>query len=153
MPDSLLQYLQKAIHFPVSVVDVEAHPDGPVHAHPLSQRIGTVATGTDGDTLINIEKLFGITATKHGEQIELVIELVTPEECTDDRVGLKDETYTILDVAVPYKRVPVSPGRNLTPIVEVAARDYLLKRSGYHAAKEFEEELLMTLKKRESNEK
>ena len=103
--------------------------------------------------LINIEKLFGITATKHREQIELVIELVTPEECTDDRVGLKDETYTILDVAVPYKRVPVSSGRNLTPIVEVAARDYLLKRSGYHAAKEFEEELLMNLKKRESNEK
>jgi len=102
--------------------------------------------------LIDIEKLFGITATKDKKGIDLVIELVEPEEHIEDRVGLKEETFTILDVEVPFKRIPVRPGRNLTAIVEVAARDYLLKKGGYYAAKEFDKELLMNLKKKDLNE-
>ncbi len=101
--------------------------------------------------LIEIEKLFGVAATRDKKRIELVIELVGPEECIDDRVGLDEETYTILGVEIPRKRIPVRPGRNLTAIVEVAARDYLLKKLGYHAAKEFEKELLVNLKKSGQN--
>jgi HPr kinase/phosphorylase len=98
--------------------------------------------------VINIEKLFGVSATRDKKQIELVVELVDPEECIDDRIGSEERTYTIMEVEIPRKRIPVRPGRNLTAIVEVAARDYLLKKRGYHAAKEFEKELLKSLKKR-----
>jgi HPr kinase/phosphorylase len=97
--------------------------------------------------IIDIEKLFGVSATRDKKQIELVVELVDPEECIDDRMGLEERTYTIMEMEVPRKRIPVRPGRNLTAIVEVAARDYLLKKKGYHAAKEFEKELLVNLKK------
>jgi len=37
--------------------------------------------------------------------------------------------------------VPVRPGRNLTTIVEVAARNHLLKLQGHHSAREFAERL------------
>ena len=53
-----------------------------------------------------------------------------------------------MEVEIPRRRIPVRSGRNLTAIVEVAARDYLLRKRGYNAAKEFEKELLMNLKKR-----
>jgi HPr kinase/phosphorylase len=98
--------------------------------------------------IIDIEKLFGISATSERKQIDLVIELVDPEECISDRTGLEEKTYTIMEVEIPRKRIPVRPGRNLTAIVEVAARDYLLKKRGYHTAREFEQELLKNLKAR-----
>ena len=98
--------------------------------------------------LIDIEKLFGVAAIRDRKQIELVIELVDPEECIDDRIGLDEETYSVLGVEIPRKRISVRPGRNLTAIVEIAARDYLLKKRGYHAAKEFEKELIANLKKK-----
>ena len=42
---------------------------------------------------------------------------------------------------VPLLVVPVRPGRNMTTIVEVAARNHLLKLQGHHSAKEFAERL------------
>ena len=98
--------------------------------------------------IIDIEKLFGISATSEKKQINLVIELMGPEESITDRLGLETETYTIMEQEIPRKSVPVRPGRNLTAIVEVAARDYLLKKRGYHAAREFERKLIKNLKKR-----
>jgi HPr kinase/phosphorylase len=98
--------------------------------------------------IIDIEQLFGISATSEKKQIDLVIELVDPEECITDRLGLETETYTIMGLEIPRKRIPVRPGRNLTAIVEVATRDHLLKKRGYHAAREFERKLLKGLKKK-----
>lgn len=114
----------------------------------FSHELGRYHMEIRGLGIIDIEKLFGISATNEKKQIELVIELVDSEERIDDRMGLEEKTYTIMEVKLPRKRIPVRPGRNLTAIVEVAARDYLLKKRGYHAAKEFEQELLKTLKKR-----
>jgi HPr kinase/phosphorylase len=97
--------------------------------------------------IIDIEKLFGIAATCDKKQIDLVIELVEQDEGSRDRVGLEEETYTIMDVAIARRRIPVRIGKNITAIVEVAARDFLLKKRGYYAARGFERELLEDLKK------
>ena len=45
------------------------------------------------------------------------------------------------DVEVPMLRVPIRPGRNMTSIIEVAARNMLLKIQGHHSAREFQERL------------
>jgi hypothetical protein len=58
-----------------------------------------------------------------------------------DRLGLKEETTSILDVQVPYQIMPGRPGRNLAIIVEVAARNHSLKRMGYSAARELDRRL------------
>ena len=49
--------------------------------------------------------------------------------------------FTLLDVNVPMIQLPVRPGRNLSAIIEVASRNYLLKAGGHHSAREFQDKL------------
>jgi HPr kinase/phosphorylase len=128
------------------LVQIEKERDGILSG--FSHELGRHHMEIRGLGIIDIEKLFGISVTSERKQIDLVIELVDHEECIKDRTGLEEKTYTIMEVEIPRKRIPVRPGRNLTAIVEVAARDYLLKKGGYHTAREFEQELLKNLKTR-----
>jgi len=128
------------------LIKIEKQADGALCG--FSHELGRHHMEIRGLGIIDIEKLFGISATCEKKQIELIIELTEPEEGIDDRLGLEEQTYSIMDVEIPLKRIPVRPGRNLTAIVEVAVRDYLLKKRGYHAAKEFEQELLKNLTKK-----
>lgn len=96
--------------------------------------------------IINIKDLFGIAAIRDRKKIELVIELVEWDQSKDyDRLGLEEETYTILGVEIPHLTIPVRPGRNLTTIIEVAARNQLLKLKGFHSARDFQRRLLEEL--------
>ena len=58
-----------------------------------------------------------------------------------DRLGLADERYVILDLPLPLIRMPVAPGRNLAILVEVAARNQLLRARGHHAARRLADRL------------
>jgi HPr kinase/phosphorylase len=92
--------------------------------------------------IINIKDLFGIAAVRDTKKIELVCELVEWREDEEyDRLGVEDLTFRVLDVAVPQLRIPVRPGRNMTSIIEVAARNQLLKIQGHHSAREFQDRL------------
>jgi HPr kinase/phosphorylase len=92
--------------------------------------------------IINIKDLFGISAVRDTKKIELVVELVEWREAEEyDRLGVEALTYRLLDVEVPQLRIPVRPGRNMTSIIEVAARNQLLKIQGHHSAKEFQDRL------------
>jgi HPr kinase/phosphorylase len=93
--------------------------------------------------IINVMDLYGISATRERKRIDLVVELVEWEEGKDyDRLGLDEETYPVLGLEVPHLTVPVRPGRNLSSIIEVAARNQLLKQRGHHSAREFQQRLL-----------
>jgi HPr kinase/phosphorylase len=93
--------------------------------------------------IISIKDLFGVSAIREKKIINLVLELVEWDPNQEyDRLGIDDETYTILEVEFPYLVIPVRFGRNLTSIIEVAARNFLLKGMGYHSAREFDENLL-----------
>jgi HPr kinase/phosphorylase len=90
--------------------------------------------------IINIPDLFGVGAVRDRKRIDLCVELDEWDPRADyDRLGLDDKTYEILGVAVPYIKIPVRPGRNLTTLVEVAARNQLLKVRGHHSAREFQQ--------------
>lgn len=103
--------------------------------------------------IINIKDLFGIVSIRDRKKIELVIELVEWDPTQNyDRLGTDDDTYTILGVEVPHLTIPVRPGRNLTTIIEVAARNQLLKVKGYHSARDFQRRLLEELLQKESGE-
>ena len=58
-----------------------------------------------------------------------------------ERLGLDEQWHTLLDVRVPLVRMPVAPGRSVATLVEVAARNQLLKARGYHPARELTERL------------
>jgi HPr kinase/phosphorylase len=92
--------------------------------------------------IINIKDLFGIAAVRDAKKIEMVIELVEWDENEEyDRLGVEELSYSILDVEIPMLRIPIRPGRNMTSIIEVAARNMLLKIQGHHSAREFQERL------------
>ena len=92
--------------------------------------------------IINIKDLFGVAAVRDEKKLELVIELLDYKEAdASDRLGLDEMVFPILDVPVPMLRLPVSPGRNVSALVEVAARNRLLQVQGHHSAREFQERL------------
>lgn len=81
--------------------------------------------------IINIEDIFGVTAVRESQRVDLVVELVAWKEYDDSkRLNLDQETFPILGVNVPKATIPVSPGRNLVTIVEVAAHTYRLRKQG-----------------------
>lgn len=104
--------------------------------------------------IINIKDLFGVAAIRDIKIIEIVVELVdwNPQE-EYDRLGIDEHTYSILDVRVPYIKIPVRPGRNVTTIVEVAARNHLLKLRGHFSAQDFQESLNNELLRQEEANK
>ena len=88
--------------------------------------------------ILSIRDLFGVSAIRYRKRIELVVTLEPwrPEE-EYDRLGVEDQTYPILGVQIPMLRIPVSAGRNVAILVEVAARNHLLKLMGVHVARTF----------------
>ena len=92
--------------------------------------------------LINVTDLFGVSATRSSKRVELVVHLERWDERREyDRLGLDVATIEILGVAVPLVIMPVAPGRNLAMLVEVAARNQLLRGRGRNAARELAERL------------
>jgi HPr kinase/phosphorylase len=86
--------------------------------------------------LINIQDLFGVASTRSSKRVELVVQLERWEPGKAyDRLGLDDLHYEILGLRVPLLRMPVGPGRNVAILVEVAARNQLLRSRGHHAAR------------------
>ncbi len=87
--------------------------------------------------LINIRDLFGVASTRTSKRIELVVQLDRWDAGREyDRLGLDEASYELLGLKVPVIRMPVATGRNLAILVEVAARNQLLRMRGINAARE-----------------
>ncbi len=95
-----------------------------------------------GIGVIDVRQLFGMSAVKDNQDINLVVNL---EQWKDgaiyDRLGLDSFYTSILDVKVPSITIPVKPGRNLAIIVEVAAMNNRHKKMGYNAAQAFTKQI------------
>lgn len=95
-----------------------------------------------GIGIINVAKLFGIGAVKQENVIDLVVNIVPWDNHDNyDRLGLEDSYDEILGVKVPLNTIPVTPGRNLAVILEVAAMNNRQRKMGYNAAVEFTEQI------------
>ena len=91
-----------------------------------------------GVGVIDVQKLFGFGAVQDKAQIEMVIQFEKWDaEKYYDRLGLDDNYTTIMDVRLPYTVIPVSAGRALAGIVELAAINNRQKRRGHNTAFEF----------------
>lgn len=91
-----------------------------------------------GIGVIDVRQIFGVGAIKARQNIHLVVNL---EPWRDgmlyDRLGINEQTVTLLGVDVAAVTIPVKPGRNLAVILEVAAMNQRQKFMGYNAALEF----------------
>jgi len=88
--------------------------------------------------ILNIKTLFGVTAVRDRKRIDVVVCLCSAtDEPEQERLGVDDRYYDLLDVKIREIVLPVRPGRDMAAIVEIAARDELSRRAGHHSAKEF----------------
>ena len=95
-----------------------------------------------GIGIVNVAKLFGVGAVKQENEINLVVNIVPwNTEEVYDRLGLEEQFMDILGVQVPMYTIPVTPGRNLAVILEVAAMNNRQRKMGYNAAVEFNEQV------------
>jgi HPr kinase/phosphorylase len=104
---------------------------GPVLRHHMELR---------GLGIIDIRELFGISATGEGHALDFVVRLERWQpENEYDRLGLDQDTIPIMQVPVPLITMPVAPGRNVSILIEVAARTQLLRKRGLRLSRELQD--------------
>jgi len=95
-----------------------------------------------GIGIINVAKLFGMGAVRTENEINLVVNIVPwNTQQVYDRLGLEEQHTEILGVKIPMHTIPITPGRNLAMILEVAAMNNRQKKLGYNSAMEFTEQI------------
>ena len=95
-----------------------------------------------GIGIINVAKLYGMGAVKAENEINLVVNIVPwNNQHVYDRLGLEDQHIEILGVNIPMNTIPITPGRNLAVILEVAAMNNRQRKMGYNPALEFTEQI------------
>ncbi|MBW9212461.1 MULTISPECIES: HPr(Ser) kinase/phosphatase [Terrabacteria group] len=104
-----------------------------------------------GIGIIDVEKMFGVSAIRHRSKIDLVIDLVPFDNQKEyDRIGGEDlEHMEILGVSVPKLTLPISAGRSLAVLVETAVKHFMLVRTGNAGAKIIEERFMRLAGKEE----
>lgn len=99
-----------------------------------------------GMGILNITHLFGVAAVRDNKKIEVVVELSDVEEDDYDRLGTEAQVWPILLVDIPLVRIPLRPGRNIASLIEVVARNQLLKYRGHDSARAFQEKVNARIK-------
>jgi HPr kinase/phosphorylase len=95
-----------------------------------------------GIGIVNVAKLFGVGAVKLENEINLVVNIEPWNNQTAyDRLGAEIAYTEMLGVKVPMHTIPVTPGRNLAVILEVAAMNNRQRKMGYNAALELTEQI------------
>ena len=103
-----------------------------------------------GIGIVDIGRLFGVSSVREKKRIDLVVELLDWNEKEEyDRIGFKEDKYRLLSIDLPLVRIPISPGRNASTIIELACRNYILKKQGINTAVELEEKILKSMRTEE----
>jgi len=98
--------------------------------------------------------MFGIERTRRNKTIAMQMELMPWQENMDyERIGLADSYAEHLGVKIPIIYLPVSPGKNVSVIVEVAAMNMILKGVGYDAAEDFNRKVHDEIRKKTMQKK
>jgi HPr kinase/phosphorylase len=101
-----------------------------------------------GVGIVDIRQLFGVSSVRDRKKIDFVVELLDWEKGVEcERVGLREDKYGLLGLDLPLVRIPVSTGRNVSAIIELACRNHILKTQGVNTAVELEEKILRTIGK------
>lgn len=117
------------------VVKCEWRPPGMVFGSPADMLRHHVEVRGLG--VLNIKDLFGVTAVRERKRIDMIVQLDEWNESKEyDRLGVDDQYQSILSTPIRLVIVPVRPGRDMGAMLEMAARNELLRRAGKHSAKE-----------------
>ncbi len=123
--------------------DLVGFSEGPLRHHMELRGLG----------IINVQDLFGLAAVRERKTVHLVVELEPWQDGRAyDRLGLDETIYSILDTPCPYICMPVASGRNVSILIEIAARNHVLKMQGHHSAREFARRLEEEIERKRQQE-
>jgi HPr kinase/phosphorylase len=95
-----------------------------------------------GVGIVDVYSLYGVRAIRIQKRIEVEVKLVQWKSGMDyERTGIEEQLTDILGVRIPRVTIPVIPGKNLALVLEVIAKNHILKVFGYHSAKVFDDAL------------
>lgn len=122
------------------VIECDFKPPGMIFGEPASLLRHHIEVRGLG--ILNINDLYGVTAIRERKRIDLIVRLELWKADGDyDRMGLDEHHREILGVPIREVVLPVRPGRNMSSIIEIAARSELLRQAGHHPAREFVERI------------
>ncbi|MBN2572137.1 MAG: HPr kinase/phosphorylase [Ignavibacteriales bacterium] len=117
-----------------------------------------IGSGTDlvrhfmevrGIGIIDVRSMFGVRSIRFQKRLEIMIELEVWDDKADyTRTGLEQLKIDLMGIDIPYMKLPILPGKNLTVVAEVIALNYLLKHYGYDSAKVLKSRLTKRIKKK-----
>ena len=131
----------------------------------IKRRVGNILIGSSPKTIknfmevrgigvIDVEMLFGVGAILPSSVIELVIHLQSAQgvDLTKyDRTGIVNKKTNILGIDVPLIEIPVTPGRNLAILIEIASLNQRLKNTGYNAAEKLNGLVIKEMRRKQRN--
>src|SRR5262249_9136289 len=107
-----------------------------------------------GIGIINVAQMFGVKAIRKEKNLDLIVTLKQWDEVHDvDRLGMEQDYVKVLGVDIPHVVIPVRPGRDIARLIEVAAFQVKLRKSGYNAAEELNKRLLAQMAEKSAPEK
>jgi HPr kinase/phosphorylase len=119
-----------------------------------------IGSGTDlvkhfmevrGIGIIDIQSMFGVRAIRYQKRLEIIIELeIWDENFEYTRTGLDDKFINVMGIDIPYVKLPILPGKNITVISEIISLNYLLKHYGYDSAKVLQQKLIDKIRQKQS---
>ncbi|MCX7818468.1 MAG: HPr(Ser) kinase/phosphatase [Kiritimatiellae bacterium] len=96
--------------------------------------------------LIHVPSLYGLASVRREKRVDMIVRLERVLDGTEEeRTGLEQKTRDVLGVEIPYYRIPVVAGRDISLVVEAAALNFRLRQLGHDAAKELDERIMARL--------
>lgn len=103
--------------------------------------------------IIDVERLFGIGSAIDSSSVDMEVNLIPSQGGVIDRLGIEQQKTNVLGVEINSLTIPVTPGRNLAVLIEIAALNQRLKGQGISSAKEFSQRLLDQMKGQKNGRK
>lgn len=99
-----------------------------------------------GIGIVHVPSLFGAESVAERARIELVIRLESWGAGEVERIGLERRSEDVAGFDVEVLHLPVAPGRNIASLVEVGARNHLLRSKGKSGAEELDARVFALLR-------
>ncbi len=107
-----------------------------------------------GVGIIDVERMFGIQAVRDSKKIDIQVELMPWKDNMDyERIGIGNNYIEILGIKNPIIYLPISPGKNVSVVIEVIAMNHILKTYGYNAAQVMSQRLQDAINKKATRRK
>jgi HPr kinase/phosphorylase len=132
------------------VIECDYRPPGMIFGEPAKLLRNHIEVRGLG--ILDIKELFGVTAIRDRKRIDLIVRFEEGNvEGTLDRLGLEDRSTNILGIAIREVLLMLRPGRSTSSLIEMAARNELLKGAGRDSSLELVDRIDRSLVRR-SNE-